>query len=78
VVIIEQQEIKDNWKEYLEKLSYAQKPNKYCFENQVITGPRILTTEVEAAIKNMKKGKATEPVTMETEFLKLLNESRIK
>jgi len=78
VVIIDQQEIKDKWKEYLEKLFYDQRPNECCFENQVITGPRILTTEVEAAIKNMKNGKATGPNNVEAEFLKLLHEGWIK
>lgn len=42
------------------------------------SGPSILETEVEVAIKQMKEGKAVGPVNLEIEFVKLLNETGIR
>jgi len=78
LVIIVQQEIKDKWKEHQKKLFYEEIPSEYCcFKDKIVTDPNILTTEVETAIKNMKRGKAAGPDNVEAEFLKLIIE-RIK
>jgi hypothetical protein len=49
-------------------LFYDQRPSEWYFENDIITGPKILITEVEMAIKNMKNGKATGLDNMEEFF----------
>ena len=59
-------EIKERWKEYIEELYWkSSKPRKEDFDlerdNQVDEekrGPDLLREEIEAEIKEMKKGKA--------------------
>jgi len=42
-MVIFEQQIIDKWKKYLVKLFYDQRPSECCcFENQIITGPKIL------------------------------------
>jgi len=42
------------------------------------TGPSILTSEIEAAKRSLREGKAPGPDGIQTEFLKLLHEKSIK
>uniref|UniRef100_A0A8D8SXR8 Craniofacial development protein 2 n=1 Tax=Cacopsylla melanoneura TaxID=428564 RepID=A0A8D8SXR8_9HEMI len=74
-IIIDINEIKETWKNYVEEL-FADQRNEHEIPN-TMTGPDILVQEVEAAIRSMKDGKAPGPDEVQTEILKLLEENFI-
>jgi len=71
-LIVDQGSIKDTWKEYIENLFFDERGDPPSLSTE--TGPPILTSEIEAAIRSLREGKAPEPDGRQTEFLKLLDE----
>uniref|UniRef100_A0A8D9AT98 Craniofacial development protein 2 n=1 Tax=Cacopsylla melanoneura TaxID=428564 RepID=A0A8D9AT98_9HEMI len=75
-IIIEQQEKKERWMQYVEEL--FEDDRGMMDEITGDSGPSIMENEVEIAIKQMKEGKAAGPDNLEIEFMKLLNETGVK
>src|SRR4029077_20475088 len=79
----ETDQIKKRWKEYIEELySKISKPQeedlaleKECQVDCDQMGPGLLDHKIEAAIKELKRGKAVGVDDIPAEFLKLLDES---
>lgn len=74
-IVIDKEEKKIIWKDYLEKL-FSDQRAPFTLE-EAITGPEILENEVKSAIQQLKDGKATGPDNIEAEFLKLLGKEGI-
>lgn len=64
------------WEDYIKQLFHDKKISPT--NANIITGPLITTSEVEAAIKQLKCNKSPGPDKFYVEFLKLLDEDGIK
>uniref|UniRef100_A0A8D8SJV6 Craniofacial development protein 2 n=1 Tax=Cacopsylla melanoneura TaxID=428564 RepID=A0A8D8SJV6_9HEMI len=77
-LILTTEERKDTWKKYLETLFYDTRNEVSPEINEEMNGPQILEEEVQTAINQIKQGKAAGPDQIQAEFLKLLDETKIK
>ena len=75
-IIINKQNIKETWKNYIEQLFHDVRPEKPNIVDEF--GPPILVEEVKSAIYSMKSGKAPGPDGIQVEFLKLFDEMSMK
>lgn len=76
-LIIDKDEKKDIWKQYLEKL-FNDSRNEQEPNNNETSGPDILKEEVRSAIKQIKQGKATGLDQIPAEIIKLFDEKRMQ
>uniref|UniRef100_A0A8D8YBA7 Craniofacial development protein 2 n=3 Tax=Cacopsylla melanoneura TaxID=428564 RepID=A0A8D8YBA7_9HEMI len=76
-LVVSKEEKKKVWERYLEELFHDTR-TKVEPVIEDYSGPEILTHEVEAAINQMKDGKAVGLDEVPTEILKLLNEEQTK
>uniref|UniRef100_A0A8D8S118 Craniofacial development protein 2 n=1 Tax=Cacopsylla melanoneura TaxID=428564 RepID=A0A8D8S118_9HEMI len=76
-LMIGTEERKNTWKKYVEKLFQDERSEKTP-NRDGIQGDDILEEEVQVAIKQIKHGKAAGLDEVEAEFLKLLDEIKIK
>uniref|UniRef100_A0A8D8VTC7 Craniofacial development protein 2 n=1 Tax=Cacopsylla melanoneura TaxID=428564 RepID=A0A8D8VTC7_9HEMI len=76
-IIINLEEKKAEWKEYIETLFHDTRPEEP-LELSDGSGPTILADEVRAAIKQLKQGKAAGPDQILSEFFKLFDDISIK
>ncbi|KAL4120153.1 hypothetical protein QTP88_012884 [Uroleucon formosanum] len=76
-IIVNIDEKKHIWKTYLENLFYDVREEQ---EPKIRdrTGPDILLDEVKSAIKQLKEGKASGPDQIHSEFIRLLDDEKIK
>jgi hypothetical protein len=71
-IIMDNDEIIHRWTEYVEELFQDNRKHKPHIENQ--EGPEIIKSEVERAIKMMKRNKSSGPDNIQIEMIKALEE----
>ena len=76
-LLMEEEEIRSRWEEYIEQLYHDDRKLKPSFKNGN-EGPKILKEEVAAALKAMKKKKAAGPDDIITEMLATAGEVGIE
>ena len=66
--LFEKQQIAKRWEEYIKKLFEDDQPSQEIILETAETGPPILRSEVEWALKHMKQGKVPGPDEIPTEM----------
>ena len=72
-IMVEIEEQKERWREYIEELFMDERGDKPAIE-KVIEGPKVMQSEVKAAIKKLKMDKAPGPDQICIEMIKALDE----
>lgn len=75
-IIVDKQTRINTWKEYLGRLFEDQRQGRFDI-GETLSGPKILRSEVQTAIAQLKEGKAPGPDNIQTELLKLFDEKTI-
>ena len=74
-ILFEQKDVADRWVEYIAELYDDER--QLLSDNNALTGKAILTSEVETAIRAMKRGKATGPDEISAEVLAALDSKNL-
>ena len=74
-ILFEQKDVADRWAEYIADLYDDER--QPLSDNNALTGKAILKSEVEAAIRAMKRGKATGPNEISAEVLAALDSNNL-
>ena len=74
-ILFEQKDVADRWVEYIAELYDDER--QLLSDKNALTGKAILKSEVEAAIRAMKRGKATGPDEISAEVLAALDSNNL-